>query len=410
MSDYNPNPLNVILITVDSLSAADMSLYGYQRDTTPRISNFSKKCYVFDSMYANGNSSFPGTFSTLTGKYPTKYNLKNFFSFFLGLIKRETISSILKKKGYQVMMVIAMKNFGIWMVDNRWSLSPTRECRLPFSSEANISNTDYSLDATLKKAFDLLESAEAPFFSWIHIYPPHAPYLPSERFRGRFLWEKTFNDYNSQKPYIRRFYSKEVQSVIDKLRCRYNEQILDVDYKIGEFIELLEREGFNRNSIIIISADHGESFEKGYQGHCGPYLYNPIIRIPLIIHLPDHNDRKLIRVNAEQVDIAPTILDILGFDIPQWMDGKSLRQAMESRTIIYKPIFSMNSRFNKKNGKSEMSAAAVIHEGHKLIYYPEHNRSELYNLCADPAELHDISVTENNRTIFLKNLIKATIL
>ncbi len=223
MSDHNLNPLNVILITVDSLSAADMSLYGYQRVTTPRISNFSKKGYVFDSMYANGNSSFPGIFSILTGKYPTKYNLNNFFSFFIGLMKGENISSILKKKGYQVMMVAAMEKFCIWMGDSRWSLGPTGKWCLPFSSGANISNTERSLDATFKKASDLLERAASPFFSWIHIYPPHEPYPPSGRFSGRFLWEKTFNDYNSQKPYICRFYSKEVPSEIDKLRCRYAE-------------------------------------------------------------------------------------------------------------------------------------------------------------------------------------------
>lgn len=113
-------------------------------------------------------------------------------------------------------------------------------------------------------------------------------------------------------------------------------------------MELLEREGFTRNSIIIISADHGEIFEKGYQGHSGPHLYNPLIRVLLIIHRPSHSDGKLIRANAEQVDIAPTILDILGFDIPQWMDGTSLRHAMGSTSQIYKPVFSMNSWFNKK--------------------------------------------------------------
>jgi arylsulfatase A-like enzyme len=401
---------NVILITIDSLSASDMSIYGYHRNTTPFISDFSKTCYVFNSMYANSNSTYPGIYSILTGKYPTKNNLNNLISFFINLFKGKNIIDLLKREGYQILIIAALDKVFISAKNKVFSINPTTNLYISLSSKKNITYTELFLNNIFKKAFELLEKAKSPFFFWLHIYPPHAPYLPSERFRGRFLLENSFNDAISQKPYINKFYSKEMQPEIYKLRCRYNEQILDVDFSIGKLFNLLKQEGFMQNTIIIITSDHGEIFEKGFMGHGGRHLYNPLIRIPLLIHLPGNRERKMIRTNAQQVDILPTILDILGFDIPKWIDGKSLKHSMDNTSQINEPVFSIGRFFHKVRWQSEVNPIAVVHDGYKLIYQPGQIYDELYNITDDPAETQNLSRDEVERTKLLKHLIKTAIL
>lgn len=404
MNNCSTSPLNVILITIDSLSAVDMSIFGYSRNTTPKINEFSKRCYVFSSMYANSTSTYAGIYSILTGKYPVKKTFSNFFSFLKDLIKSENITSILQRRGYQILSVIAMEKFLIWVKNDRHSFRPIR-WRLLFKTTFDITYTNISLNKTFKKTYELLERVVMPFFLWIHVYPPHEPYLPTEMFRGYFLDEKSFCNHDSQKSYINNFYSSCLQSEVDKLRCRYNEQILDVDFKIGEFISFLEKEGFIQNTIIMITSDHGEMFEKGFVGHNGPYLYNPLIRIPLIIYLPNRIGGRIVKSNAQQIDILPTIIDILDFDIPQWVDGKSLKFVMNEPNYIDKPVFSTNVCLSKKNRKSEISNFSVVYEGYKLICNFKNNNCELYNLSCDNAEKHNIWREEKEKSEFLRHLI-----
>lgn len=392
---------NVILITIDSLAAGDMSLYGYDLPTTPRLSQFAKQAYVFDAMYASSTSSLPGFFSIFSGRYPRRNYLRNMFYFTTGLVEGYSIVGILKKLGYTVFASLGLMNYCLGMDNSRPILNLKGACQHPLLSRFYFYDPALSLERTFKTAVTLLKNNPAPFLIWIHIYPPHDPYLPSYMFRGCFLRNNTFHDYARQRPYIRSFYKKNEQPAIDRMRYCYNEQILEVDEKLGMFLAFMEQEGYFKNSILIITSDHGESFERGYAGHCGPYLYNPLIRIPLMIRLPGQSDGKRVDAEAGQVDLAPTILDLLGQPVPEWMDGESLVGLMQNHECSRRPVLTTNSQYKQLL----IDRLAIMHDGYKLIYAPRHNALELYNLRLDKTEYCNLAVQDSKRAAFLKSML-----
>jgi arylsulfatase A-like enzyme len=241
---------------------------------------------------------------------------------------------------------------------------------------------------------------------WLHTYQPHGPYLPSSPFRSAYLKDRDFATFQAQRPFLYKFYHRELQPVIDKLRGRYNEQILEVDFKFGVFLNSLRDQGLLENSLVVLTADHGEMFERGYQGHNGPCLYQPMLHIPLIISLPGHPGGKRLAVKAGQVDIMPTILDLLKAGIPPWVEGRSLRPAIEGTHMECRPIFSISEDFSMRNRGLKNGTIAVIQDNHKLIYNCRKKMHELYEILSDPREQRDIAGDAVSRLDTLRDLIR----
>ncbi len=288
------NPLgyrpNVILITFDSLAARDMSLYGYHRVTTPHLDAFGKKSFVFQKVSATCNSTIPSLVSILTGNYPFSNSCRHGISLFGDTERSENIASVLKKEGYHISAVWGTLSgypivpplpfaettegtTGLKLHLPFWRESLVRMFSTPrllrWSGEiTRLTLRTNSPDSIFKKAVDRLRTLSSPFFLWIHVYPPHAPYLPSQEFKYTLLAERTLDNFEAQKRYLGCNYPKELQPVINKLRSRYDELILSADRGFRTFGDAVHHQGYLENSIIITS-DHGEMFEKGYQGHDG---------------------------------------------------------------------------------------------------------------------------------------------
>ena len=288
-----------------------------------------------------------------------------------------------------------------------------------------------SLDGTFKRTLDILDAARRPFFLWLHIYPPHEPYLPSRRFRGTFVKERVFDVTGSQKPYFNRFYPETAQPAVDKLRGRYNEHILEIDHKFGGFLEALEKRDILETSMVVLTSDHAEMFERGYQGHMGPLLYNPLLHVPLIVRLPGGRGSGRVATTAEQVDIAPTVLDLLGCDIPVEMHGESLAGTMVGEDGgrgnagngncagngsghppadvaaqgSAKPKFSVSMAYRTATGDPRGRSLAVTAKGHKLIMTVPSGACELYDLARDPGETTNLAAHDPKTEQDLKEMI-----
>lgn len=238
--------------------------------------------------------------------------------------------------------------------------------------------------------------------------PPHAPYLPGQKFRKQFLNEDillTVSDQMIPGVSEKFTYPENVQPLISKLRLRYDEFIQDTDNEFGLFLSNIKAQGVLDTSIVIISSDHGESFERGYVTHGGPMLYNNLIHVPLIIRTPGQTKPAVINRPAEQVDIAPTILDLLGIGIPDWMEGESLKPFLEKGADTGKPKFSMQLDENSVAGNIKKGVIAVILDNYKYIYNLNTQKSELYHLAKDPQETTNLAETEPERSAFMKQLI-----
>ena len=119
-------------------------------------------------------------------------------------------------------------------------------------------------------------------------------------------------------------YEPDQQNQVDQRRLAYDEFIVTADRAFGTFMSDLENSGKLRDTTVIVSADHGESFEGGVYQHVSPYLTRPVIHIPLIIRTPDQQESRTVAFTADQTSLAPTILDLAGQPKPDRMRGQSL--------------------------------------------------------------------------------------
>lgn len=337
---------NIIFLTFDSLNAPHMTTYGYYRNTCPNINEFANKSTVFEQMRSNTNSTGEALDSFL-GTYPRPPGRGSEHSFLEVLKKyyptRKFISvTYFSKKVYRDMTdFTTIRRFEKTRIakilftgknrENFWWLSqvlsePVRFYNLfylidPRSMDVKTGDP-YPLPLYFDEVIDTLKSSPKPVFVWAHMFEPHFPYLVPSDFKDYFgKLEGTY-----ELTLLIGITNREL------LTDRYDTCIRYLDKEFGIFIEKLKKLGFYDNSIIIISSDHGESFGDpidglpgyGLFGHGGIALNDEVTHIPLIIHTPGQVDGNRVETFAEQVDIAPTILDYLDIKKPGWMEGESL--------------------------------------------------------------------------------------
>jgi len=438
----NVSPLpNIILVTFDAFRADHSSVYGYKLDTTPNLRALAKESYVFEKMFAASNFTPPTIMSLLSGKYPVNHGVLNDYSYLVGKVRKENLAFILHLLGYQTLAVCSnefgvpwnrniigfdrvsasFKDTGSKLVPSLckfffdaglgsalWLVPLLRETplfqlkvhlslalsRLLKPNQANraASLGDRAPEVTFSQAVEYINHSKSPFFIWVHLMPPHEPYTPREDFLYTFLKEKIFDGLDNLgfKLAPDNRYPVTEQAKIDKFSLRYDEHLLYADHELGNFLAFLKRKGLFQDSIIMVSADHGESFEKGFLGHCGPYLYQPLVHIPFVLHLPGQTMSQRIGANVSQVDIAPTLLDFVGLKPLPWMEGRSFKNTLDDTHQETGIKFSMNLSLEGDPPNFKTKSLAAIKDSYKLIYYVKFGKFEMYDLKKDPRELHNM--------------------
>jgi arylsulfatase A-like enzyme len=420
---------DVYLITADALAADDTSLYGYDRPTTPHLQRFAKSSYTFDYFFANSNFTAPTTTSIATGKLPWSHRVFQQGGFLRGESQRENIAALLRQRGYYTATII----------ENQWAAPFRRRTQDSYDAVDYVAplglsgawlrytnligvNTQYTLYGALLKrlaramayadamiwphrypapaerVFDharaLLERPDIkqPHFLWTHILPPHDPYLPPSPYLGHFLSTNKLTQAYDFLPL--RNYELPSGMSRDELRARYDEMVLYADAAIGDFIDWLDRTGRLEHAIVIVTADHGESFEHHWFLHAGPPLYNGLIHVPLLIHLPGQLQGTRISQPAQQVDLLATILDLVGGAKANWSDGVSLKPALEGKQLPDRLIFSMNLEPDRVfSSISNGTLAAIDNEFKYIIRLASHEES-LYRYKTDQFEQDDLVASE----------------
>ncbi len=438
---------NIILVTFDALTARNMSVYGYQKETTPFIKKWAEEATVFTHAEANSNFTTSATASLMTGKRVWSHQ-----SFHIEgtpvKSDKESLPYVLKKNGYYNIAFVVNPHTSVEILgmEDSFDLSPIAA---DFSESASligghfgylevflyrlfgnkirlhlwVLNNDFFLGKLLKKiskdfertaippelAFnrfiELMDgNLKKPFFAWIHVLPPHDPYLPTEPFKKYFNSSDKIRSFKTQEnvklesykylfDYLR--YPTEIQPDVNLMKDYYDEFIRLCDKRFEDFIQELNKRNV-KNTIIILSADHGESFEHGYFTHGGPFLYEQVTHIPLIIKGPGNTKKQTINQLVEQIDIPATILDMAVVDVPRWMEGRSLVPLIKGDKQPYRPAFSMNFEENPSRGRQITKGSVAVWDGdYKLIHYLKREESLLFNLRSDPEELNNLFDKEN---------------
>lgn len=445
---------NILLVTIDTLSAEHMSLYGSERETTPRLEAFARGAIVFERAYANSNFTSPGIASILTATRPWTHRSLQLASWPLSEARRNSLPALLHRAGYQTGYVAtspvagaATNGFGAYFgfssSDRLRALSVCRdgletvlryECvathmppfllaeiikwRITQILGLDASTRPFDPRLATQPALEWLAKTDqrSPVFLWVHLLPPHAPYAAPEPWLGQFDSSLRARGAASSSPEEKFSFARVASQRVATLDARYDESVKYVDYYVGEYLErALALLG--PNTAVIVVADHGESFAHGYGGHGGPCLFESLIHIPLLVKLPFQSQGLRTTTPTEQVDIAPTVAALLGITAPRSWEGRSLLPLMEpSETAVrlpIKPVFAMNFEENPRRSALTTGSVAVIDGPWKLVHfegalrYPQmpQLRDELYNLAVDPRELRNRISEEATEAQRLRNVI-----
>jgi hypothetical protein len=255
-------------------------------------------------------------------------------------------------------------------------------------------NYDYSYEnaTVLDGIGQLIKNSLAPtepYLAYFHLWSPHDPYGARQEFVGMFKDDLPLQA-KARHPLAENDRS---EPELRRLRREYDEFIADLDAEFGRLLLDLERSGVLQNSYAIVTSDHGELFERGELGHATALMYAPVTHIPLLISAPEQTARSDFYTGTSNVDLLPTILQIAGKEIPQWVEGRIL-PGFGGTEDAARSIFPMMAKDNAAFQPLRRATFAMIKGGHELLLYtgyPGHNdQYELYDLDEDPDELQNL--------------------
>ena len=448
--DGRPHP-NIVLITFDAFTASASELWGNAEETTPNLSHLAAGGSVFDAFYGASNMTTPSTASMVSGTYPWTHRALHLIGFVQNRTRVESLVVPLHAAGYETATFSAnwyshpehqMLNQG-WDVaapqqqnppgylldlNTRWTFGFCRHlaaCELtrmgslfPFNFVPSTNGSPLLRRAVFGREWHWAEPGiifdhtrqflaartdpHRPLFLWVHYFPPHDPYTPDPPFLHHFLKSDEFAHAFEQLDIPAGVVGGISSDEQAKLRLRYEENLLFADDALGKLLEMLRQQGLTeQNTIVVISADHGESFSRGYFEHTGPLLTQELIRLPLVVRVPG-GLRQRITTPLSQIDLAPTLLDYAGVATPASMTGRSFKGLIEGAAppTHPAPVFSMNFQNASAFGNLKRGSVAVIDGQWKLVKYFGHEQGlvdELHNLTADPHE--DLNVIASNPDI-----------
>ncbi len=435
---------NVIILLFDAMSARNLSVYGYPRPTSPNLERFAERANVYHSHVASGNFTIPATSSLLTGTYPWTHRAVNH----RGMVHQEMVDkNIFRAVGTEYQRLAFPQNVWADLIVSQFAkdidtLLPSSQYgsvnylkgeKLPndtnmairslddfvfkdhelaslflgpllsamyFRDAARLSkegyprgvpnNENYPLYFKLEDLFDGLATLVPGLqstFAYIHLYPPHAPYRAASRFDRRFL-----DNYHPEPKPVHRFSSHSSNSRLETARRFYDEYVASIDWEIGNLFDTFEKEGVFENSYVIVTADHGEMFERGEVAHTTPLLYAPVTNIPLLISAPGQKIRRDVYAPTNAVDLLPTAAHLTGNPIPEWSEGVLL-PGLGGVEDFQRSTFSVEAKKVSSFGPLSTATVSMYKGTHKLIYYTGYEAAdsfELYDLESDAEELEDL--------------------
>jgi choline-sulfatase len=343
----------IVLISIDTLRADHLPIYGYRRVKTPTIEALAADGLVFDRAYAHSPQTLPSHVSILSGRLPFEHGVRDNVGFTVRA-NEATLPVLLRPLGFATAGVVSAyvmrEETGIGRGFDYFDASLP-----PSSGEVALGELQRDGTASLEVAKRWLDGQRSDrFFLFFHIYEPHSPYAPPARFRQ---W------------------------------APYDGEIAYADEIVGRLIAALKERRLYDQALVILLSDHGEGLgDHGEQEH-GLFLYSETIRVPLVIKLPyQQGAGRRIAEPVQHIDLVPTILDLLHSPGPQGLRGRSLRPLFDDGSMREQPLYAEALYARYHLGWSELYA--LTDARYRFIRAP---RDELYDLAQDPGERRNIA-------------------
>jgi len=398
------SPPNILLISVDSLRPDHLGAYGYSRPTSPSIDRLAKEGVLFETVTSSSSWTLPAHASLFTS-LPDSIHGAETSQRKLGE-QHETLAERLRESGYKTVGLWGgpllspefgfARGFDSYIGVGRQSLATPGIAAGPVA----VSHQDVTGMRVLRGVEDQLrglrtETPRRPFFLFVHLWDTHYDYLAPEPHGSKFN-QGYLGPINGRNLADLTHGGSGVVSDpdIQQLRTLYDQEVSWVDEQIGRILHLLETLGLTKNTIVAVTADHGEEFyEHGSYGHRRK-LFEESIRIPLVLRYPGEVPAgKRVKVPAHIVDIAPTLLDLAGLSPMAAATGLSMVPAFDSIEGVDRDF--TVSELAHEDGPKLM---AVRGRDWKILLNPKTRSIKgFWDLGEDPEETRDLVATQPDR-------------
>jgi arylsulfatase A-like enzyme/tetratricopeptide (TPR) repeat protein len=360
--DREGPPANLVLVTLDTVRADHLGAYGDSAAATPSLDRLAREGLRFDQVSSQVPLTLPSHATILSGLLPPHHGLR---SNGIGTFPDgpQTLATVLQRAGYRTGAFV-----GAFVLDRRFGLGRGFEVyddeilRDPAAGtvlEAERPGREV-MDRALAWLGQPATGTARPFFLWIHLYDAHAPYVPPSPWRER----------HPGRP--------------------YDGEISAVDEQVGRLLQELQQRGLAERTVLAVAADHGEGLgDHGEQTH-GLLLYEPTLRVPLLLRGPGLRPGTVVKTPVSLVDLAPSLAGLLGHPLPPpaggALDGRDLSAALRNGDEPAPADLYAETRYPATFGWSPL--ASLRRRDLKYIAAP---RPELYDLDQDPGEARNLT-------------------
>ncbi len=389
--------MKVLFIALDTLRADHLSCYGYSKPTSPIIDSCAKRGVLFSNFIAPHIPTQPAYTTIYTGRSALSHRIVAHGHEELAWSLSDdmpVLPEILRENGYITAAVDNLYNHKKWFTRGYDYYINPHSWQLITGDEINAKAIPW-----------IKQNYEENFFLFLHYWDPHTPYLPPEKYRTlHYKGDKNDPDNHSMDPVKRRlvypFFKKWHYDLlgeftdIEYIVAQYDGEITYADEKVGELLDTLDEVGIFDDTLIIITADHGESLTEHNIYFDHPGLHEANTNVPLILIYPKSFPQgKKIEAMAQHIDLAPTILEFLNIPIAKGMEGKSLLPLIRGEEeSIYPEIHTSECTWLAGRGIRTEEWKFIKSIDHEL--YPNRPERELYNLKDDPEETHNLAEEE----------------
>ena len=361
-----PRDLNLVLVTIDTLRI-DLGFMGYPRPVSPNLDRLASRSTVFERAYAMASYTGKSVGPTMIGRYPSE-TFRDGAHFDTYFPENTFLAERLRDAGFRTMGAASYwyfkPKYGLSQGMDMWDLSA-----MPPDSAADVDSSVTS-DKLADVAIRLLSdpsNVSGRFFLWVHFFDPHAQYVPHPEApsfaAGAKGWAKPL----------------------------YDGEVWFTDHHLGRLLDFIASRPWGARTAIVVTADHGEAFDEHGMNWHGVDLWEPIVRVPLVVYVPGVRPHR-VKARRSLVDLVPTLLDLLG--VPQPPPGELSGDSTVG--AIVSPEANVDERdvfMDMPAGPQVSQHRAIIHgttPGLKLM----HEGGPvflLFDLSRDPGELEDLS-------------------
>lgn len=349
----------VIIISIDTLRADHLPMFGYRNVETPALDALRKDSILYTNAFSAVPLTLPSHTAMLTGLLPPANQVRNNIGYRLDPAL-PTIPKLLKSKGYDTGAAVSS-----YVLRGSAGLGASFD----FYDDGVVTKANMPIGTLQRPGGDTADIAKRwigehkgkPFFFFLHLFEPHSPYDPPEPFRSRYP------------------------------SSLYDGEIATADQIVGQFIDDLKSKGLYDDAIIILMSDHGEGLSEHGEPEHGIFLYREAIHVPLLVKLPKRDRAaETDAATVSLIDIFPTITELTEATPPAKLQGKSLlhHDATDAQRRVYSETLYPRIHL----GWSELRSL----EGTQY-HYIEAPRPELYDMNSDPGEKRNV-LADQRRT------------